>query len=34
MIAISGLMLLALLAVALVDGTSVLVRPLFGRKRA
>ena len=34
MLAISGLMLLALMAVALIDGTSVLVRPLLGRKRA
>jgi hypothetical protein len=34
MLAISGLMLLALMAVALVDGTSVLVRPLLRRKRA
>jgi len=34
MLAISGLMLLALLAVALIDGTSVLVRPLLGRTRS
>jgi hypothetical protein len=33
MLAVSGLMLLALMAVALIDGTSVLVRPLLGRNR-